>query len=65
MDEKIKVGDIVRLKSGSPDMTVEAIVDLAEGFGDEVEIKVTCSWFEGTKRRQDSFLLQTLELVRR
>jgi uncharacterized protein YodC (DUF2158 family) len=65
MDEKIKVGDVVRPKSGGPDMNVEAIVDLTEGFDGKDEIRVTCFWFDGTKRMQGSFPLQTLELVRR
>lgn len=43
MATKFKPGDVVRLKSGGPAMTVTAI---GEHMG---ETKAFCEWFEGTK----------------
>jgi uncharacterized protein YodC (DUF2158 family) len=48
----IKVGDTVRLRSGGPIMTVEAL---------DVDEQVICTWFEGTKKKHDRFALATLE----
>jgi uncharacterized protein YodC (DUF2158 family) len=53
--EKFKKGDVVRLKSGGPDMTVQ---DLNES-------EVTCVWFMGEVKQQDDFDVDTLELVPR
>jgi len=39
---KFKIGDIVRLKSGGPDMTVK-------GIGDSIPVQVQCQWFAGKK----------------
>jgi uncharacterized protein YodC (DUF2158 family) len=44
--ERFKVGDVVRLKSGGPDMTVTGV---AIG-GDLI-----CRWFEGDTARIDTF----------
>ncbi len=56
----IKVGDVVRLKSGGPVMTVEhdplANPDL-DYIADEIahKVRVTCTWFEGSELRVDRF----------
>jgi len=63
MDERIKVGDIVQLKSGGPDMTVAEIDDY--GSGSSPLMKATCTWFDGTKRHEELFVLQTLDPVTR
>lgn len=42
-ESKFKVGDIVELKSGGPEMTVSWI---GESFG---SLKVQCEWFLGNK----------------
>jgi|GEM_PF-5164299 len=52
-------GQIVRLKSGGPDMTVTQVfgkTEKHEGF-------VHCTWFEGKKRQVAAFTLPTIELV--
>jgi uncharacterized protein YodC (DUF2158 family) len=49
---QLKVGDVVRLKSGGPAMTIEQV------HAD----KALCSWFEGSKTHKQMFPLQALEL---
>jgi uncharacterized protein YodC (DUF2158 family) len=51
----MEVGDVVTLKSGGPDMTVEAV------YPDTNQVK--CVWFEGGKRSNDVFFIKTLEIV--
>jgi uncharacterized protein YodC (DUF2158 family) len=55
MATEFKPGDVVRLKSGGPAMTVTAIGE------HESQTKAFCEWFEGTKRHQGTFVLATLE----
>ena len=52
-----KVGDIVRLKSGGPIMTV---VDFGKYGYDDTE-KIKCVWFDGKKKYEDVFIEATLE----
>jgi uncharacterized protein YodC (DUF2158 family) len=54
-ERKFKPGDLVRLKSGGPDMTVD--------YWDSTLLCYRCSWFDGTKRMHDSFKEPTLEAV--
>jgi uncharacterized protein YodC (DUF2158 family) len=51
----IKIGDVVRLKSDGPDMTV---VDQDEMTGDFL-----CTWFDGAKKQNSAFAPQTLVKV--
>ena len=53
--EKFIKGDVVRLKSGGPDMTVH----------DVKASKVTCVWFVNKVKKSDVFDVDTLELVPR
>ena len=53
MSNEFKVGDVVALKSGGPQMTVE------ETHYDQA----WCVWFEGTKRNSTIFKFATLEKV--
>jgi uncharacterized protein YodC (DUF2158 family) len=46
-----KMGDVVRLKSGGPKMTVYGV----EGS------RVYCVWFEGSKKIEDTFEMDTLK----
>lgn len=57
---KFKTGDLVKLKSGSPVMTVSTVhVDVLP----DKPIDVYTSWFAGAKRQRGNFLEDTLELV--
>ncbi|HCQ8179606.1 YodC family protein [Morganella morganii] len=56
MSKKFKAGDIVRLKSGGPDMTIKAFT-LTQG---EAYI---CQWFAGKKLEQGFFKEDSIELV--
>lgn len=51
-----KVGDIVKLKSGGPDMTVRVVPD-------PTSKTYTCQWFAGKKLEQGSFPGDSLEPV--
>lgn len=60
MDHEFKAGDVVRLKSGGPDMTVEDIGKYGMGATTD---RAKCVWFEGTKRKDDLFELATLRIA--
>lgn len=45
-DHKYKMGDVVRLRSGGPNMTVQGYTDLGTG-----EI-VSCQWFDRAEKLQ-------------
>jgi uncharacterized protein YodC (DUF2158 family) len=47
----LKPGDVVRLKSGGPKMTVDQL----DGA------RIWCDWFEGSKKFSDSFPSTSLE----
>jgi uncharacterized protein YodC (DUF2158 family) len=49
-----KVGDIVQLKSGGPNMSVEEVMDRISGE------KVICQWFGGRKLERGAFDPKTL-----
>lgn len=53
----LKVGDVVVLKSGSPRMTIQNIAKY--NYSDKDKAK--CVWFEGAKKYEDIFELETLE----
>jgi uncharacterized protein YodC (DUF2158 family) len=46
MANAFKVGDVVELKSGSPDMTVTELKDNGD---------LVCRWFAGGKAQEDVF----------
>ena len=56
MNEKFKVGDTVRLKSGGPLMTITQLT-YAE------PPNFICRWFEGDKMKQDVFPPEGLLIV--
>jgi uncharacterized protein YodC (DUF2158 family) len=67
---KFKVGDIVRLKSGGPKMTVnplpaspdaERLAELEHGQDE----RTRCSWFDGKKFLSEVFHADALEPVRK
>lgn len=57
MATKFKTGDIVRLKSGGPEMTVKE-------FRDRPQLRdYTCQWFAGKKLESGHFEEDSLEFV--
>ena len=56
MANKIKVGSVVKLKSSSRKMTIEAVFrDVSQ------EMYVQCSWLENDKRVEGRFKLDAVE----
>jgi uncharacterized protein YodC (DUF2158 family) len=51
-----KLGDIVRLKSGGPDMTVKEVSENSNEY--------VCRWFSGSRLSQASFEADTVELAK-
>ncbi len=51
------VGDIVKLKSGGPDMAVHTVPDAGGRI-------FTCQWFAGKKLENGRFPAESLELVK-
>jgi uncharacterized protein YodC (DUF2158 family) len=58
-DAPFKVGDIVCLKSGGPNMTVRNVRDVMKID----EPYVDCSWFAGKKHEEGVFPAAALNLV--
>jgi uncharacterized protein YodC (DUF2158 family) len=57
-DQEFKAGDVVKLKSGGPDMTIEGIGKYGMAATDD---SAKCVWFEKTKRMEDVFALPLLK----
>ena len=57
--EPFKAGDVVQLKSGGPKMTVTQVGERAM----TLEPTVWCVWFIGTKKIEDTFSPEALEIV--
>ena len=55
----IAVGDVVRLRSGGPTMTVSSVLAPLEPGG----ARVMCVWFDNTRPYCDQFYICTLEQV--
>jgi len=72
---KFKRGQVVRLRSGGPDMTVKSVIGeekkmpftliddawKSKGLRDD---DVICVWFEGNTSKEDGFDVELLDLVR-
>lgn len=56
-DEGFKIGDVVRLRSNGPRMTV-TYYGASAMTG---EVTVACAWFDGNKKVEDSFPPGALE----
>jgi len=56
-----KAGDVVRLKSGGPPMTIDNVVN-DEFSGDRI---ASCTWFDGKDIIHDIFNVALLEYRRR
>lgn len=61
MDE-IKPGDVVKLKSGGPEMTVVGYGLMMSGAPPDKE-NVQCFWFEGTAQKSGHFPVLALKKV--
>jgi uncharacterized protein YodC (DUF2158 family) len=55
-----KVGDVVRLKSGGPKMTVQSVGDFSR---EGLKVGVLCVWFRGEDRQQSIFHPDSLEVA--
>jgi uncharacterized protein YodC (DUF2158 family) len=53
-----KIGDVVRLKSGGPSMTVDELT--THGINGEPMVSVV--WFEGSEQHHGNFLEAVLDL---
>lgn len=63
--EKIfEVGQIVRLKSGGPEMTVEYNNKYKNEYGETYRYSYECQWFAGRKLEHGTFPHDSLELVK-
>ena len=60
--EQFQTGDVVRLKSGGPCMTITAIGDYS-GWTMSPSHTVSCMWFEGQKKQETVFDVAILEKV--
>lgn len=49
----MKIGDVVKLKSGGPNMTV---MKISSGYA-------ICHWFDQSKACKDSFAIESLEII--
>ncbi|MBN6078619.1 YodC family protein [Aggregatibacter actinomycetemcomitans] len=61
LENKFEIGQIVRLKSGGPDMTIQSLIkdfSTKEFLGE-----YKCQWFAGKKLENGVFPEQSLELV--
>jgi len=59
MPEEIKVGDVVQLKSGGPDMTVDEIGK--SGMDSTGPLSAWCTWFHNGEEKRSSFPLTSLK----
>ncbi len=55
----LKIGDVVRLKSGGPLMTITEFGKYA--YSDHEQVK--CVWFDNKKKYSDIFEKETLEVT--
>lgn len=56
---EFKVGELVRLKSGGPQMTIE-VFPVSE-MGIKYDDRAQCFWFDGGELKRDVFPLATLD----
>ncbi|HXL58372.1 MAG TPA: DUF2158 domain-containing protein [Chitinophagaceae bacterium] len=64
MAHKFKSGDIVKLKKGSPSMTVKGNATKPVNIGNvQIADKYECMWFDGLKSQKAIFQEDAIELV--
>lgn len=59
-EQMLKVGDVVSLKSGGPDMTVDNVGQ----WPDSKERQAVCAWFNGGMPVKEKFALTSLMKIR-
>ena len=59
MENQIKIGDVVTLKSGGPQMTVNKVII---EVGEESKF-VMCLWFKGTTLKEGKFHTDSLQKI--
>jgi uncharacterized protein YodC (DUF2158 family) len=59
MDRDFEIGDVVRLRSGGPKMTVTEVGETLSG-----QMSVWCTWFVGTRQETGTFPVGGVELFR-
>jgi uncharacterized protein YodC (DUF2158 family) len=57
------VGDVVKVKSGGPEMTIESIDDYAAVPGAAPDYQAKCVWFDGKNRKEGFFKPEMLSKV--
>jgi uncharacterized protein YodC (DUF2158 family) len=57
---QFKKGNVVLLKSGGPLMTIQTLGDYSHASG--IEEGALCVWFDGLKRQEAVFDVDSLEL---
>jgi uncharacterized protein YodC (DUF2158 family) len=62
-NEEFAVGQLVRLKSGGPDMTVERVFPPQPGLGGRRGYAYRCQWFAGKKLDSGDFPPESLTVV--
>lgn len=60
MDQELKIGSVVRLKSAGPPMTVTGTFKNSAGDKN----MVACYWFAGTDVKHESFPVDAVEATR-
>ena len=58
MTEPFSIGDTVRLKSGSPTMTVTAV-----NTDEDNTAWISCMWFDGKNKQESSFPANALKPI--
>ena len=61
MNKDFKVGTVVRLKSGSPDMTIVTFPTF-NFRGEPDNTKAKCSWFVNGEPKYETFPVDALEI---
>lgn len=61
---EFKKGDVVVMRSGGPKMTVVDLGDYS-GYGPGPKDGVKCQWFDKTKRLEDVFDAESIEIAQK
>jgi uncharacterized protein YodC (DUF2158 family) len=59
---EFKKGDVVRLKSGGPKMTIDNVDNY--GTSNKPSIRAACIWFDGGEKKEGNFSPETIEIAK-